>query len=408
MSVSRIKFLLNAYLQGTGTRQENEELFSMILTHKEQESLELGLLEYIHNAEARDNLSGDLQVRMLKEILDTTAAAKTTGSAMGKGEANRAGKNTGGYRPGWISYAAVLVVLITAGMYLWLTDEEKGGTHLITAEKADIAPGSDKAVLTLADGTTIVLDSAGSGMLAQQGELKVIKLNAGALAYSSGKQAQVSVGGKPLYNTLSTPRGGQYQVVLADGTKVWLNAASSLRFPVDFTDSERRVEVTGEAYFEVAGNRSQPFTVAADSVEIEVLGTCFNVNAYPDEASINTTLVEGAVRLKSGDERKVLKPGQQVRVAQKDQAMMVLNSVEVEEVVAWRNGKFVFNETPIELAMRKISRWYDVEVAYKGKVPDQRFNGVLSRNRSLSQILKVLEISEVHFKMEGKRVIVMP
>jgi transmembrane sensor len=277
-----------------------------------------------------------------------------------------------------------------------------------------VVPGGNKAVLTLADGSTIVLDSAADGALTQQGATMVMKKQDGELVYKTeGNQAQQAVA----MNTISTPRGGQYQVVLPDGTRVWLNAVTALRFPASFTGDKRVVELTGEAYFEVAqqpaanGNGKRPFIVnilsAAGENQVEVLGTHFNVKAYNDEASIKTTLLEGSVKMSSGRGQYLMKPGQQARVERNGQ-MVLDEDADVDEAVAWKNGRFQFTDASVETVMREIARWYNVEIEYAGKVPAEKFEGEIPRNSNITEVFKILELSNVHCKIEGKKIKVLP
>ncbi len=272
----------------------------------------------------------------------------------------------------------------------------------------DILPGGDKAILTLADGNTIILDSAGNGSIAQQGNTKVIK-NGGQLTYEVTEGDAVV-----LHNAISTPKGGQYKIVLPDGSLVWLNAASSLKFPTVFSEKERTVELSGEAYFEITtkyvgnGKDKLPFYVKINNAEVEVLGTHFNVMAYNDEQSINTTLLEGSVRVYNNGEYAMLKPGQQARIGE-DSKHIVVNEVDVTEVVAWKNGYFKFTNTNITTIMRQAARWYNVDVSYEGQVEKESFSGAIPRMQSLSALLKVLELTKtVKFSVEGNRVIVKP
>jgi transmembrane sensor len=278
--------------------------------------------------------------------------------------------------------------------------------------KNDVAPGGNKAILTLADGSSIVLDSASNGTLGQQGNIKIIKLDNGLLAYSvNGKQ--LTENDEAFYNTISTPRGGQYQITLADGTMVWLNAASSIRFPVLFTGTQRKVEITGEVYFEVAKNKTMPFKVKATSSEIEVLGTHFNVNAYEDEATTKTTLLEGSIKVSTTSfvsntqTIKFLQPGQQAS-SSNDGKINILSNADLEETMAWKNGRFQFKSADLKLMLRQIARWYDVDVEYRGNV-DLHFTGQLTRNENVSKVFEKLALTnEVHFKIEGRRIIVSP
>ncbi|HQW45168.1 MAG TPA: FecR domain-containing protein, partial [Chitinophagaceae bacterium] len=271
-----------------------------------------------------------------------------------------------------------------------------------TPEKNDVAPGGNKAILTLADGSTIILDNAANGSLTEQGNTKVIKLDDGQLAYNTLNEKPTEI----VYNTISTPRGGQYQLTLADGTKVWLNAASTLRFPATFSGNERKVELTGEGYFEVAKNAAMPFKVSVNNMTVEVLGTHFNINSYSDEASIKTTLLEGAVKVTNGDAVQMLSPSNQAQLTA-DGEIRLNRNVDIEDVVAWKNGIFNFSGTAIENIMRQISRWYDLDVSYEGAISKETFSGVVSRNSNLSQVLKIMEQAGVKFKIEGKKIIVM-
>jgi ferric-dicitrate binding protein FerR (iron transport regulator) len=268
--------------------------------------------------------------------------------------------------------------------------------------KDDVSPGGDKATLTLADGRTIVLDEAQNGALAQQGNTKIIKLD-GKILYDQINKSSKEV----VYNTISTPNGGQYQLELPDGSLVWLNASSSIHFPTSFVENERRVNVTGEAYFEIAKNPSKPFIVGVNNSEVQVLGTHFNINSYNDEDDMKTTLLEGSVRFVSGGDINILKPGQQSQLA-KNGDIKVVSDVDVDKVVAWKNGLFDFENAGIETVMRQLSRWYDVEVEYNGK-PDDIFIAEMRRNIKLSDALKALELTgRVRFDIQGKKIIVMP
>jgi ferric-dicitrate binding protein FerR (iron transport regulator) len=268
--------------------------------------------------------------------------------------------------------------------------------------KDDVLPGGDKAVLTLADGSTIVLDDVQNGTLAQQGNSKVIKLG-GKLTYDPANKNSKEI----VFNTISTPKGGQYQLELPDGSLVWLNSSSSIHFPTAFVAEERRVEITGEAYFEVAKNPDMPFIVTVNDAEVRVIGTHFNINSYGDEDNIKTTLLEGAVKFVHGFNTNTLKPGQQSQLSTNGITKVVSN-VDVEEVVAWKNGMFDFENAAIETVMRQLARWYDVEIEYKGK-SDDLFIAEMRRNIKLSDALKALELTgRVKFEIQGKRIIVMP
>lgn len=275
----------------------------------------------------------------------------------------------------------------------------------------DIEPGDDKAILTLGDGTRIILDDAQTGVLANQGGNSILKAAEGELIYTFSTEIneQHPQGNfeSVFYNTIETPKGGKFQVRLPDGSKVWLNAASSLRFPTRFEGSKRQVELQGEAYFEVAHDESKIFEVNARNQTVQVLGTHFNINAYEDEPSVNTTLLEGSVRISDlrTNISQMLKPGEQSKLTERIEIINVKNTA---EAVAWKEGYFQFHEADIKTVMRQIERWYDVSVIYEGDVPTHRFGGEIERSLSLIQVLKVLEKTKVHFRLEGREVIVMP
>lgn len=301
-------------------------------------------------------------------------------------------------RWGWA--AAVLVLLVSAGAYFLL---KLSPAKPVMAAVADIAPGSNKAVLTLADGSEMLLDSAGNRTIQQGGT--AIKQAGGNLQYNAtGGEAAGS------YNTLTTPRGGQFRITLPDGTKVWLNAASSMHYPTAFTGNERKVSITGEAYFEVAKNEEKPFRVAINATNtIEVLGTSFNVNAYTDEDYISTTLLTGLVRVRNGTGQAVLKPGQQAHATAAQPFVQVLEHADISKAIAWKNGLFNFQDVDLKEVMQQLSRWYDIEVVYEQGIPDLQFIGEIDRSMPLSEVLKGLQMSGVNFRLEqGRRLLVYP
>jgi ferric-dicitrate binding protein FerR (iron transport regulator) len=278
--------------------------------------------------------------------------------------------------------------------------------------KNDIAPGNNKAILTLANGSHIVLDSVRSGALALQGRTLVIKLSNGQLAYK--QEAGANEQSVPVnYNMVTVPKGGQYQLVLPDGTKVWLNAASTLRFPTAFTGADRTVELTGEAYFEVRANKRQPFRVSLDKTNIDVLGTHFNVMAYKDEGVVQTTLLEGAVRVSSagpaaGKDGITLAPGEQAEL-KGDGHLRVRKDVDLAETMAWKDGLFYFHDTDIRTIMRQLARWYDVDVIYQPAQVKTHFYAKIPLNTNISTVLQALTLTGgTHFQVEGKQVTVYP
>lgn len=306
----------------------------------------------------------------------------------------------------WSVAATITIILFTAGLYMFSNkDPELAIKPKPSHFKNDILPGNNKAVLTLDDGSSINLDDAKIGILARQSNTNIKKVIGGQLEYrvTAGSEASTIK-----YNTLITPLGGQYSIVLPDGSKVWLNAGSSLRFPTSFGVSERRVELKGEAYFEIAKNESIPFKVIANDMEVLVTGTHFNVMAYDNENNINTTLLEGSVHLVKGTEKAYLVPGQEA-VLNKSTGTMTVSPADLEQAIAWKNGYFIFSNENIESIMRKVSRWYNVDVSYQGNLSNKDFVGTIPRNKNVSELLKMLELTgAVHFSIEGRRIIVMP
>lgn len=308
--------------------------------------------------------------------------------------------------------AAILVILFSVGGYLYFFSTKQQHPHLanttVPPVNNDIEPGGNKALLTLSDGTSIVLDTAINGTVSQQGNIKVLKLDNGLLRYNQ-QLTNATIAATPVFNTISTPRGGQYQVTLSDGTRVWLNAASSLHFPVAFTGSERTVEVTGEAYFEVAHDKEKPFRVASRGTMVEVLGTHFNINAYADETAVKTTLLQGKVKVTGTAtvDTKHLLPGQQ-SVLDKKGRITLRQQVDTEETTAWMHGHFQFKSADLKTVLRQVARWYDVEIIYNGAV-DIHFTGQLPRSEKASAIFEKLEMTgAVHFKIENRKIIVSP
>lgn len=309
-----------------------------------------------------------------------------------------------------VAAAIAGIVILSGGWYLWSKNLSLRKENILVASVRlhDVPPGGNKAVLTLANGATIILDQAANGTLTKQGNSQVVKLDSGELAYQPSQNN--SIKGSLQYNILATPRGGQYQLRLSDGTKVWLNAASSIRFPTAFTGKERQVEITGEAYFEVAQDAYKPFIVTVRNMQVMVLGTQFNVNAYSDETVIKTTLVEGKVKVQSLNSQgnsDVMTPGQQIQL-EKNGQMKLIRDADVSEEVAWKNGLFVFHNDDLPAIMRRLARWYKVEVAYKNsKVPVSHFTGAIRRQENISKVLNMLELTGgANFDIEGRTIIV--
>ncbi|MBO9154804.1 FecR family protein [Chitinophaga sp. GCM10012297] len=303
----------------------------------------------------------------------------------------------------WLRAAAVAAILAGTGTWLFISKKPSKQPVVQHAIVQDAAPAGNKAYLTLADGSKIALEDAKAGQLALQGGMRITKTAGGEIIYESDTAAATAPGTAVSYNMLSVPRGGQFRLLLPDGSKVWLNAESSLRFPTAFTGKERLVELSGEGYFEVAKNARQPFIVSSAAQKVTVLGTHFNVQAYPGEAGVRTTLLEGKVEVATAVAKQLLAPGEQCRLNVQSGRMRTVN-VDTEEAVAWKNGYFIFNETSMKEVLRQLCRWYNVEADFS-RVPDISYNGSIPRNVKLSQAIRMLsETGGVPLKLEGQTI----
>ena len=403
MEQQNLEQLFQRYLDDSCTEEEIKILLQHFNAGEDESLLKNRILQQLQSEQ--EDIAGEQWQPLLdsayKKIQEKISATRT-------GEANVVPL----YKRRWFYTSAAAAVLIFLSTTIFLLFNNKKDTAIAVKEKTiipynDITPGHDNAILTLDDGTTIVLDSAANGALAKQGNMKVLKLD-GQIVYNKMANGH---DGKPVYNTVATAKGNQYQLVLADGSKVWLNAASSIRFPAAFTGNERRVEITGEAYFEVAHNAAKPFKVvvnaaSSNAAEIEVLGTHFNINAYADEPDVKTTLLEGAVKVKKASAVQLLSPGQQARL--NPDGIALQKNVDLSQVMAWKEGFFQFDNTDTKTLMRQVARWYDVDVDFEGKIAEEGFSGKISRNVPLSKFLKVLQLNDVHVKTEGRKITVMP
>jgi transmembrane sensor len=302
----------------------------------------------------------------------------------------------------WRKIAVAASLVVCAGIGSYLVVKKNSASQVVKSSEImnDAEPGRTGAILTLSNGQKIVLDDSKNGQLTNQNNTLVSKTN-GGLTYKAGKNAKI------VYNTMTTPKSRQYSLQLADGTKVWLNAFSSITFPTVFSSNTRDVKLTGEAYFEVAKNKNKPFRVFVNDIRIKVLGTHFNVNAYGDEDNIKTSLLEGSILINQKNKGVLLKPGQQ---AQNDKSggIIIKNNINTDEVMGWKNGVFYFENASLKVVLEQISRWYDVDVVFEKRVDSRKFEGEIERSLNLSQVLKILEKNKVHFKLEGKVLTVMP
>lgn len=382
----RLQQLFDRYYAGQATPEEEEELMRHIRSGQHDEAIESAMKRnWLQPADAQP-------------LFDASRSRDMLGSILAAGRERRH------WRAGiWVRYAAVAAVLaVVAGLWVTRKSTQEKSVATETIQNQDVAPGGNKALLTLADGKGIELDRIGSGLVARQGNTEITKQEDGLVVYNSRSASVASTG----LNKVTTPRGGQYKVQLPDGSKVWLNASSSIRFPSVFPASERRVEITGEAYFEVTKDKARPFTVRFNGSEVQVLGTSFNVMAYADERVSKTTLVEGSVAICNEGERALLRPGQQA-------ALMPGGRIEtafkpIDEAVAWKEGMFYFKNAGVKDVMRQLSRWYDVEVSYRGEVPVRQFTGRVSRNVNLSEIVGMLRYAGVKCSVETNTIVIEP
>lgn len=309
----------------------------------------------------------------------------------------------------WPRIAVAATVLLTMGLSIYYYIPGKQNSSYANRSVTDVKAGTDKAMLTLADGSKISLTDVKTGEIAVQSGLKISKSGDGQIIYSSvpleTKKGNLK---QPQFNTIETPRGGKFQILLPDGSMVWLDAASSLKYPVEFTGAERKVELTGQAYFEVAKSKGKSFKVISGKQELEVLGTHFNINAYTNQSNILTTLLEGSVRLsvKDNEGSALLKPGQQSSLAAAD---FQIKQIDVEDAIAWKNGFFAFDRDDVPTVLHKLERWYDVDIIMEGDFDQIKIGGTISRSKSLAEVLRVLQLTrKIKFKSEGRRIVAMP
>lgn len=393
MPDNRIRELLDKLLRNECTQDEKHELFLLLQDIADEDQLS-AMLEDAWNAYRQPAQSVPPQAA--DAILTTILAGNKKVVAMPLKKSIP-----------WLRFTVAASVIALIGIAGYLSFYRSKGSREITGivSMADDVkpPETNRATITLSNGQTVYLDSVGNGQLATQGKVKLIKLANGSIAYQAEDGETVR---EMMYNTLANPRGSQVATMtLMDGSKVWLNAGSSITYPVAFVGNERKVTISGEAYFEVTPNKAMPFKVNKGPLEVQVLGTHFNVNAFDDEANIKVTLLEGSVKVSNGNESGVLKPGQQAQV---DAAVNIIDGIDTERVMAWKNGLFSFERSDIRTIMRELARWYDVDVVYTTEV-QETFYVKMSRNTSVSNVFKILETTGgVHFDIEGKKIIVKP
>ncbi|WP_295771673.1 FecR domain-containing protein [uncultured Mucilaginibacter sp.] len=390
MTSKQINSLLRSYADGTISKEDFDILISHFrLTGNDAEIL-AAMDDIWHSLNAHEFLAPeDVKKSIFKRLTEQTS-----------------GKNDlkiKQLKP-WYRYAAAVLV-VAAGAAIYFTTQSPANQSIAKRYKNDVKPGFEQATLTLANGKVVNLSQANNQGTIQEHGVSIQKGADGTLLYHYDA-GQASSNADTSHNTIKTPRGGQFQVVLSDGSHVWLNTASSLTFPVNFTQQNRTVKLTGEAYFEVAKNAKSPFLVITDKQQVKVLGTHFDINAYADEPVTKTTLLEGKVSVVTAQKSTTISPGEQAVFANGN---ISVKTADLEEAMAWKNGLFLYNQQSLENIMRQVSRWYNVDVVYEDQdVKNQLFSGALSRFKNISEMLEVLETTgSVHFKIEGRRVTVM-
>jgi hypothetical protein len=391
MSEARLEYLFDCYINNRCSTGEEKELMALVTESKNQATVQRLIDNLVENTTADVQMPDDVAASILQNILKAKAVVIPIQQSKSI--------------VAWWWRAAAVVILFLAGITYWILNDNyhtKPQTLPEAQVPVHILPGGNRAVLTTSEGETIILDSVQNGIIAQQGNWKISK-QGGLLIFNA---SALTKPGTPIsYNTLSTPRGGQYQVLLDDGSRVWLNAASSLKFPTSFVDNQRIVELTGEAYFEVAKNSQKPFLVNINDMQVRVLGTHFNINAYGDEDFIKTSLLEGSIKVSKGTVSGLLKPGEQATISNKNDNIQI-GRANMEEAIAWKNGLFQFEGADINHIMNEISRWYNMQIEYTGKLQSRRFEGKISRSAPLSDVLKILELSNVKFEVFKNKIIV--
>lgn len=391
MESTELRRLFARYMEGSLTLEESDQLSEAAQTHSLNDWQE-ALIPLIENIAVTESYNEEEWKTFIENILQQSAKPAAKVIAIKR----------------WrrIAAAVAIILVVGTGAYFSISVlNKKPKTEIVQTQeqrfKNDVQPGKNGAILTLDNGQQIILDSAHNGTLAEQGNSKIVK-QGDQLTYNQQRATN-----KVVYNTIATTRGKQYpNLILADGSKVWLDAASSIRFPTSFTGNDRTVEITGQVWFDVEHNDKMPFKVIAKGVEINDLGTEFNVNSYDDEGAIKTTLIAGSVKVVTNGKNITIQPGQQAIFQNNN--LSVNKNVNVDEVMAWKNGYFNFGGSDFEMIARQLSRWYDVEVVYDRKI-DDLFYAEIPRNTMLSDVLKALELTgKVHFRIEGRRIIVMP
>lgn len=399
MEPSQLQNLIRKYYNGTLAEAEYQQL--MLAMETDEEAVKAAIATELAEHEAPPAFQNRNYDELIRKVMMVDAGETGTDH-----EHTVPVHRIHFLRRSWFRYAAAVLLLMIGLGYWYLSRQSEKQPQVVQTTPAVIAPGKDGAILTLSDGREIVLDSLGNGLVADQQGTKVILKN-GQLGYDASA-AEIAK-----YNKMTTPRGRQFHLQLPDGTSVWLNAASSITYPTAFTGNERTVFVTGEVYFDVAKDAARPFLVKVkDQLDVEVLGTSFNINAYPDEEQSGTTLIDGKIKVvvepvsnTAGRKVLILKPGQQLIVTE-EQAIQLKENADLAKVMAWRKGYFNFDDADVPAVMRQLQRWYDIEVVYEGGVPQKIFRGKVGRDLNLSDVLDILKQMELNYRIEGRKLVI--
>ncbi len=401
MNEAKLKRLLQEYFNDTIDQTDCIELLKYLKNtdlFKIENSISEGLLKLEEGPDLLPVRTQEIWKQIIKDSRYTLTATY---------KANDNQFSIKFYRRIWFKSAATLLIVFSIGLLISKRQSNQAliNKHRVQHEKNDvILPGSVRATLTIDDEKVLELDQTSNGVIVKNKNTLLFKTHNGQIVYNLKSRNQSFV--PTSYNTLTTPKGGEYQVVLADGTKVWLNAASSITYPTSFMNKERRIKLSGEAYFEVAKDTHKPFYVITENGEIRVLGTHFNISAYPDDETTSTTLLEGSVLITKHQSSSLLKPGQQANISLQSDNIQVTKA-NISEVMAWKNGYFTFDEDNIISIMKKVARWYDVDIQYLGPVDYQKFGGTFHRSKAIIELLRYLEkLGNIHFSIVGRRITV--
>ncbi|HEY0608848.1 MAG TPA: FecR domain-containing protein [Chitinophaga sp.] len=391
-TAERLAYLYQQYIDGRCTEEELQEFFEYVRMPEMRQDLHKLAESHLRDISPGNNLTevnwDDMYSRIMQQG-EPAAAEK-------KGIVKRL------FTRPLVAAAVVILVASAGGWFLLANKSQQDNLTIADRFKNDIPPGSNKAILTLANGASFALHDMDDKSRQQLASGNFLRLDSGELVYNNNGSATARTTG---YNKLTTPRGGQFKLILPDGSRIWLNAASSITYPLTFGPGERKVAITGEAYLEVAKNAARPFKVLVNGMEIVVLGTKFNINAYTNEPVINTTLLEGAVKINKGANSCLLKPGEQLQVSS-DGSFIVTNEIDTASVVAWKDGMFSFNDEDIASIMRQVNRWYDAQIVYEARIPDH-FIGAIPRNVQVSKLLTMLELTgRLRFRIDGRKITV--